>query len=98
MVPGRLSGDPWVVAQDHLDIEPERHEACAAAASLYDSDLLVSQRQDDGRIEAPELRTTGNTIKTGVPFTLSGQAWLGQPGGDWLPARPGTEAGGFPRP
>ena len=36
------------------------------------------------RLQFPVTLDARNTMKTGVPFTLSSQAWLGMPGGDWL--------------
>jgi hypothetical protein len=36
------------------------------------------------RLQFPVTLDARNTIKSGVPFTLSGQAWLGTVGGDWL--------------
>lgn len=36
------------------------------------------------RLQFPVEIDSRKTIGTGVPFALSGQAWLGPPGGDWL--------------
>jgi len=36
------------------------------------------------RLQFPVDIDSRNTIGTGVPFALRGQAWLGAPGGDWL--------------
>jgi hypothetical protein len=36
------------------------------------------------RLQFPVTLDCRNTIKTGVPLTLSGQVWLGTPGSDWL--------------
>jgi hypothetical protein len=51
---------------------------------VIESPIAIFKGAGVHRLQFPVTLDVRNTIKTGVPFTLSGQAWLGTVGGDWL--------------